>query len=165
MVALNKSKEAPKAKKQSEKNSWTGKITFLYGLIVICISLISLSGVLLCTLGMLPGLVAWSWDKHPNKRIALSVLIMNAAGVAPTLIKVLPLGWSLAAGFDVLNDAREWLGILCAAGFGWGIIIILPQLLRAIFIWRHETAIKNNINIQKKLVASWGGKISESTRT
>jgi hypothetical protein len=88
---------------------------------------------------------------------------MNAAGVAPTLIKVLPLGWSLAAGFDVLNDAREWLGILCAAGFGWGIIIILPQLLRIIFIWRHETAIKNNINIQKKLVASWGGKISEST--
>ncbi|MFN7901864.1 MAG: hypothetical protein ACK5O1_03395 [Holosporales bacterium] len=157
MKIKNNPNRAPNLKK-----SWTGKVKFLYGLIVLCMSLISLSGVLLCTIGMLPGLVAWSWDKNPNKRIALSVIIMNAAGIAPTLIRVLPLGWSLAAGFEILNDAREWLGILSAAGVGWGIIIVTPQIIRTILIWHHQSGIKYNVGLQKKLIESWGEKISVS---
>ncbi|HWK46062.1 MAG TPA: hypothetical protein VNT30_15175 [Stellaceae bacterium] len=134
------------------------------GLVVGTLSLVLLAGFALptCVLfvaGMLPSGVAMVVDRHPRKFLAISVSIMNLAGVLPVAIKLWT-GVNTMVGLTaLLANVFVWLAFYGAAGVGWLLHFGMPIIATAVLKKSLANRRKALGTFQQKLVEEWGEEV------
>lgn len=160
---MSKTAAPPAAKKtavkETAKSPQHGKVKAFYATIMLVMGGISMPAFLFCLLGSLPSVAAWIWDMRPSKSAAYTVIILNLAGLIPVLVEVVPMGWNLLAAMPMLQDMDNWLKIYGAAAIGWGILFVLPVIIRSYLLRQFEAEIEGNMKKQEDLVRAWGRRI------
>lgn len=110
--------------------------------------------------GMLPTLVAFITDRSPGKMAALSISVLNLAGVMPFVINLWRSGQGLAATFQLLAQPYTWLVMYGAAGIGWSIYHYLPKFVATYVAYRAQSQLSDLQGLQKKLLEKWGPNVA-----
>lgn len=116
--------------------------------------------VVLVLIAMIPTYVAFFTDNDPQKSGAVSVGVMNFAGIIPFLIDLWKKGQTLANAFQVIGSANSWLIILGAAAIGQMIVYAIPQAIATLTLTQAESrlkALRKNLDMLKEF---WGPEVA-----
>jgi len=116
----------------------------------------TLPTVLILCVGMLPTMAAFIIDRRREKYTTLCVGSMNFVGVIPFLATLWQEDHSFDMAFTILADPFGWLMMLGAAGIGWAIYFVAPNLVSMVMAARIEQRIERLKNRQTELVEEWG---------
>lgn len=113
--------------------------------------------LLIMVAGMLPTLIARMVDPHPEKALTVCAGACNAVGCAYWLIELIlrhQTTWQHLQ--SALLAPFTWLVLLGATGVGWGIWIIVPQIVAGQIATHYQQARIRAVKAQQKLVSEWG---------
>ncbi len=127
---------------------------------LVLVALLSAPALLLFVAGGLPTFAAWIGDTDERKTTAYTVGVMNVCGIIPFVIQVLPYGHSFIKAGHVIQDVYTWFFIYLAAGLGWIILSVLPEVIRWFIGFRLEQQRRQLEKRRDKLIDEWGEKVS-----
>jgi hypothetical protein len=110
-------------------------------------------------LGMLPAIMALVIDRGVNRFASKTVLALNFAGILPFLFDIAQSPDKSFAAQQRMFDLWVWLLVYSAAGMGWLMIWLVPQIMVAVFAFRVEYKIKRFRNRQEELRKEWGDEL------
>jgi hypothetical protein len=122
--------------------------------------LFTLPTVLLMLVGMAPTLVAYMTDRRTEKYTTFCVGSMNFGGVLPYVLGLWIEDNSYDGAFRIMSDPIAWLIMLSAAGFGWIINLIAPNVVAVYLAMRLEQRIHSLGKRQRQLVEQWGPRVA-----
>lgn len=158
-------KDSKDKKKSSLKGlSIISKLTMLA--ITASMLAISLYAFLLLLMGMLPGIVALFTDRRAGRFASGTISFFNFIGLAPYLSKILTSPTPDIIAQNMIVEPFMWLIIYSAAGIGWIMLWLMPQLGVAVLVTRADMIINKSKTAQRALIDEWGPDIAkESKRT
>jgi hypothetical protein len=106
--------------------------------------------------GLIPTYVAFATDSDPQKSGAVSVGVMNFAGLVPFIIDLWTKGQTMPNAFQILGNANSWLIILGAAAIGQMIVYAIPQAIATLTLTQAETRVKLLHKNLETLKEFWG---------
>ena len=109
---------------------------------------------------MVPTIVALLTDQDPEKYATLTVGPLNFCGVLPMAITLWSGENSLTQALRLLSDPVNWLMMYGAAGLGWMLFYMIPPVVAAFVVRRHEAEIARLTEHQEKLVEEWGAEVA-----
>lgn len=151
-----------------KKSSNFKGISLISKICMLCITVImisiSLYAFLLLILGMLPGIVALFTDRRAGKYASSTISAFNFIGLAPYLSKI----WTSATpdliAKEMITDVYAWFIIYSAAGIGWIVLWLMPQLGVAVWVTRADLIKKKSKSAQQALIDEWGPDIAKERK-
>lgn len=110
-------------------------------------------------LAFLPGMTAILWDKKPGRFASKTVCALNLTGMMPYILSIMNSGSPDVVAINNLSDPYAWLLIYGFAGFGWGIIYLVPQITLIFLEAKSKFMIKRMEKFQEELVSEWGEEV------
>lgn len=107
-------------------------------------------------LAFLPGMASILWDKKPGRFASKTVCSFNLTGMFPYIMAISASGSPDVVARNTLLDPFSWILIYGFAGFGWGVIYLIPQITLIILEVRSKLMIKKMEEFQKELLDEWG---------
>jgi hypothetical protein len=126
--------------------------------------LISHYAIIFFMLGMSPAIVAGITDKRIGNCASRTIGAFNFMGILPSVFELFKAADKAERARQIATDPQMWIFVFVAAGLGWAMIWMIPQITVAIFSIRAEMRIRRLEISQKRLVDEWGGEVSEGTR-
>lgn len=112
-------------------------------------------------IGLLPGLVAGVADARPGRLASRTVLAFNAAGMMPHLASILSAQAHNQSAMSLLMEPKTWLLVYGFAAFGWGVIYVIPQIVRIYLDVKAGYRIKKMQAEQEELIEEWGDGVKD----
>jgi hypothetical protein len=123
-------------------------------------------GFIFLLIAILPSVVAYFIDETQTNSVFRVVLMCNLSGTLPYLAPMLGAATrgERHDSYNIIMDPTTWLVIYCAAAAGWSLIFLCRYIGRFLAILYFEYRIGVLERFQKKLVAEWGNKITETEK-
>lgn len=127
---------------------------------MVPLGLIMLPTTLILLIGMIPTLVAFVADRHPEKYAAITVGGPNFCGVMPSLLALWTQGHHVQTALHQLSDPFKLLLIFGLSAVGWVIYYSVPPFISMFISKRNEATIRDMRDLQKALVDEYGEEVS-----
>ena len=118
--------------------------------------------VVLLLVALIPTYVALVTDSDPQKSGAVSVGVMNLAGVTPFIVDLWSKGQTMSNAIRILSESNSWLIILGAAFIGQLIVYAIPQAIATLTLTTAESRVKNLRKNLDTLKESWGPEVASN---
>lgn len=148
------------AKGQPSKATKLGWLSLFIGIALASAFFASTS--LLLVVGMLPTLVAFATDRSRGKYAAISMSVLNFAGVLPFVVNLWRAGEGLGAAVHALTQPFTWFVMYGAAGIGFAIFHYLPKFIATYVAFRAQGQLGTLQGLQKKLLEKWGPSVAHN---
>jgi hypothetical protein len=112
-------------------------------------------------LAFMPALSAMLWDKKPGRFASKTVAAFNITGMVPYLIAIGSSGSPDTTAYNSISDVYAWLLIYSFAGFGWGVVYLIPQITLVFLEIRSKYMIAKMKRFQQDLVEEWGEEVKK----
>ena len=110
---------------------------------------------------MAPTWVAYITDRSREKKLAITVGMLNFTGTLPAIVELWARGQSHQTAMDMIGDVFIWAVAYGAAGAGWLIFAFMPTVVGSYYRMTTENRIKGLVKEQKALIAEWGHAVAE----
>lgn len=160
---MSEEQQAKDAKTTNQGNKQISQISMaskiLIFLLGIYLFVLSPFAVLFLLLGMLPGIVASMIDRRKGKLASKTVNAFNFIGLAPFIRDISMSQDPVGVSQQMLSDIYVWLLVYSAAGFGWVMLWIMPQITVVFFIAKVTFRVERLKSEQNKLIEEWGERV------
>ena len=146
------------AEKKRSSSSRFGLV--LLALAIAAAGMLWLASTIVIVAGLIPTIVAYIYDRDPEKYAPMIVGSLNLCGVLPVLISLWQGGHTMEMVGQVLASPLNWLIMYTAAGAGWVLYFTVPPLLGAYLAARHEGEVKRHKDRMRELRVEWGNDIA-----
>ncbi len=109
--------------------------------------------------GMLPAIVANLIDTRKGRYASKCVTAFNMAGVTPNLAGTLASGSPNHTAATLFENPESWVLMYGFAGFGWGIVYLIPRMAQLYFEISSAYHIEKLAELQKALVDEWSEEV------
>lgn len=139
-----------------KKKSWFAPV-----LIIVSLAMMLLLQQLFIFLlvAMMPTIASYYTDRTSYRGMFQCVMACNLSGTIPFFVEILRAGGGNAAVQSRFADPAVWFAIYAAAGAGWALIYLCPQLTRMMVKAGDLRIIMQLESRQKALVEDWGPEI------
>lgn len=135
--------------------------TLLIGVLLIAVALPTLIVVFV---GMLPGMVAFFWDRTDQKYAFFCVGGLNFAGLFSYLMDLWGGDHTIPGAINIISDVFAMAITYGAAACGWVVFIVVPPVITSfmtVLTERRLSALRNN---QQRIVEEWGEEVAMAVR-
>ena len=141
----------------AKKKSGIGKTTIILMVLAsMAVGIISVYSVVILVFGILPGMIALIVDYDPRQYLAKIVMSFNAVGVFPYIIQILNSSVANVTAMKLITSPKTWLVIYSAAGVGWVIYSIFPQIAMMLMPFYNQSRIDALNKEMNELSEDWG---------
>ncbi|RCK28607.1 hypothetical protein [Thalassospira lucentensis] len=123
----------------------------------VLLFMVALPTFITLTVGLLPSLVAFIFDRSPGRMMARCVFGLNFSGVAPYILELWQDGAQTVGGATQQIFQPLALSIMYgAAGLGWLLYLAMPPIVANVLnlsAQRRVTELRKN---QRGLIKTWG---------
>lgn len=116
---------------------------------------------LLFVIMMAPTWVAYITDRSREKKLSITVGMLNFAGTLPAIIELWSRGQNHQTAMHMIGDVFVWVVAYGAASAGWLIFAFMPTLVGSYYRMTTDNRIKVLVKQQKALIAEWGHAVAE----
>jgi hypothetical protein len=127
-----------------------------FGVVTVALFVVAAPALILLFVGMAPTAVAILIDRDPEKHAAISVAMLNFAGLSPYLADFVLGSASLGQAMALVSNVFVLVIIYGAAAAGWVLVLILPPVTSIVLASMTEARIEALRKEQKQLVEDWG---------
>ncbi len=117
---------------------------------------------ILLVAGMMPTLAALLIDRDEKKSTTVAVGLLNAAGVAPFVVRLWSQGQTLEQSFAIVSQVNTWLFMYGAAAIGWLVLYSVPGVIHVVLVQRAKLRIADIETRQQTLRELWGEEVRTS---
>ncbi|NNE82482.1 MAG: hypothetical protein HKN28_00775 [Alphaproteobacteria bacterium] len=159
---MAKTKQKQKSKNKTVPNRPTvargGLYLLMLGFAVVTVALfvVAAPALILLFVGMAPTAVAIFIDREPDKHAAISVAMLNFAGLSPFLVDFVLGSASLGEAIALVSNVFVLVVIYGAAAGGWVLVLLLPPVSAIVLSSLTDGRIEALRKEQKQLVEDWG---------
>lgn len=154
----SKFKTAQRSGKNSLRNAGIGIAVFFGVLLFVAEGL-----AVFLVMGLAPSMVSLFAERAKDRANRVqTIAAFNIAGVLPFAVEIVRAGSSLDAASAVLGNASAWLVIFGAAGTGFLLLAIAPQITAAILQTVKSDRLKRVDKKRREMIAEWGHAIAGS---
>ena len=111
--------------------------------------------------GLAPSIVAFFYDRSPDRSASVCMVTLNLAGVAPMLRQLWYDGHTLDLALKLLSDMANWTPVLWTVGGAIALLMLIPWILeRGIENAARERMVALETGLEK-LQQEWGPEVGE----
>lgn len=110
---------------------------------------------------MAPTWVAYITDRSREKKLAITVGMLNLTGTLPAIIELWSRGQNHQTAMNLIGDVFVWVVAYGAAFAGWMIFAFMPTVVGSYYRMTTDNRIKALVKQQKALIAEWGHAVGE----
>lgn len=136
---------------------------FAIGFVILIFWLVSNASAILFMFGMLPSFIAAVVDQDRERFLTKIVSIFNLIGTMPFLVDTVRNMRDSDYGWQLVLDPSTWMLIYAAAGAGWILFWVFPQLSMVYHKIRIENRLLKLNSELNQLAAEWGDEIRSGT--
>lgn len=127
-----------------------------FGVVAVALFVVAPPALILLFVGMAPTAVAIFIDREPDKHAAISVAMLNFAGLSPFLADFVLGSASLSQAMVLVSNVFALVVIYGAAAGGWVLVLLLPPVSAIVLGSLTDNRIEALRKEQKQLVEDWG---------
>ena len=150
---------APKAAADAAKKKRSPGFYYMMIALSLVTCVLFYETAILITVSMLPTGVAYVIDTHPRRYATKTVAWANLAGALIVTFDLWAGDRTLATAFDLMSDPFNWVIVLGAAGVGWGIHFMVPDMVLRYLDISLDLKRKGLHERQKTLEKEWGKEV------
>ncbi|MCL2473859.1 MAG: hypothetical protein FWF23_03015 [Alphaproteobacteria bacterium] len=147
------------AKKTPHKKKGSAKYWVLALLFFVLLPL-SFSYVIVILSCLIPSFVAFLTDKDSEKRSAICISSLNAAGTFPILIQLFEIGPSIDNAMFILAAPHTWFVVLGSSLIGLFFFSYVPVIVATLSKYHDEAQILKLQESKELLEARWGKELN-----
>jgi polyferredoxin len=155
-MAKTKKKNRPAPRRPKAARGGLYLLMLGFGVVTVALFVVAAPALILLFVGMAPTAVAILIDRDPEKHAAISVAMLNFAGLSPYLADFVLGSASLGQAMALVSNVFVLVIIYGAAAAGWVLVLILPPVTSIVLASMTEARIEALRKEQKQLVEDWG---------
>lgn len=155
-MAKTKKKNKPAPRRPKAEHGGLYLLMLGFGVVTVALFVVAAPALILLFVGMAPTAVAILIDREPEKHAAISVAMLNFAGLSPHLADFVLGSASLGQAMALVSNVFVLVIIYGAAAAGWVLVLILPPVTSIVLGSMTEGRIEALRKEQKQLVEDWG---------
>lgn len=110
---------------------------------------------------MAPTWVAYITDRSREKKLSITVGMLNFTGTLPAIIELWSRGQNHQTAMNMIGDVFVWVIAYGAAFAGWMIFAFMPTVVGSYYRMTTDNRIKGLVKQQKALIAEWGHAVAD----
>lgn len=141
----------------------TTRATFkimVWSVVIALLMIISMAGVILTAIGMIPTIGALLLDRTPGKYSAFCIGSLNFAGVFPSIMELFTTGNSISQAMGMIGDPLNLIIMYGAAMFGWALYMFVPPIVTTVLAVTAQHRIAQLRSDQRALIQEWSPAIA-----
>lgn len=132
----------------------------VWAVVLALLMIISMAGVVLAAIGMIPTIGALMLDRAPGKYSAFCIGSLNLAGVFPSIMELWGNGNTVALAMSIVGDPFNLVIMYGAAMFGWAIYVFVPPIVTTVLTVTAQHRIAQLRSDQRALIQEWSPAIA-----
>ncbi|MCC9622658.1 hypothetical protein LPB41_13245 [Thalassospira sp. MA62] len=123
----------------------------------VLLFMVALPTFVTLTVGLLPSMVAFIFDRSPGRTLARCVFGLNVSGVAPYILEIWQQGTQTLSGATSQIFQPLSLSIMYgAAGLGWLLYLAMPPIVANVLNIAAQRRVVELRKKQRSLIKAWG---------
>ncbi|NKB48926.1 MAG: hypothetical protein GKS02_06125 [Alphaproteobacteria bacterium] len=153
---MAKKKNKPVAKRARRSRGGLPLLMLGFSAVAIGLLVVAAPALILLFVGMAPTAVAIFIDREPEKHAAISVAILNFAGLSPYLADFILGAATFSQAIALVSNVFVLVVIYGAAAAGWVLVLLLPPVSAIVLGVVTDGRIETLRKEQKQLIEDWG---------
>jgi hypothetical protein len=155
-MAKTKKKNKPAPRRPKVARGGLYLLMLGFSVVAVALLVVAAPALILLFVGMAPTAVALLIDRDAEKHAAISVAMLNFAGLSPYLADFVLGSASLGQAMAQVYTVFVLVVIYGAAAAGWVLVLLLPPVSAIVLGGLTDSRIQALRKEQKQLVEDWG---------